>query len=144
MMIKKQNGVSLVETLAIIVLIAIFSILAWSIFFQGSDYSKTAMTKNQMYQEANQIISELTKIHQTNKEYIISSSESCIFEVYKIEEPGQSKIYEKNHTQLCYTITEKTVQSDQTNIQLQLSINNKNDENNEIVVTIQLNRLIGG
>jgi len=144
-MIKQnQSGVSLVEVLAIIVITAIFSILAWSIFFQGSDYSKTAMTKNQMYQEANHIISELTKVHQSNKEYVITQTNACTFEVSKIEDSGESKIFEKKHGQLCYTITPVTVQSNQTNIQLQLTINNKNEENNEIVVTIQLNRLIGG
>ncbi|SOC38280.1 hypothetical protein [Ureibacillus acetophenoni] len=140
MIIKNQNGVSLVEILATFILVSIVGLLAWNIFFQGTNYSKNAMTKNQMYQEANVIISTLTKIHQKNQEYTISSSD-CTIEVLN---SGHNKIFETKNSQMCYTIPTTTVIKSHTNIRLPLSISDNSTKNNTIEVNIQLHRLKNG
>lgn len=146
-MIKKnQSGISLIEVLASIVLLVLIGFLAWNIFFQGANYSKNAMTKNQMYQEANLIMIELTKNHQNVPKYVINSIDSCSFQISKIEDTGQTDIIEKSHSKLCYSIENLpiTVDSNTNSIKFNLLISDRSKLDNKIRVTIPLHRLVGG
>lgn len=146
-MIKKnQDGISLVEVLATIVIVTLIGFLAWNTFFQGANYSKTAMTKNQMYQEANLIMIELTKNHQNTPKYVINSVDTCSFEVSQLEDSGQTTKIKKSHNKLCYSIEHLpiTVDSNTNNIKINLVISDKSNIDNKIRVNIPLHRLAGG
>ena len=96
-----QRGITLIELLATLAILSIVSILIWSIFFQGTNYSNKAMTKNQMQQEANIIITNLTKIHQTSDSYDIDSSKTCSFTVND-NDKGLTEVFE--HSQLSISV----------------------------------------
>ena len=59
---KNQRGITLIELLLTISIISFVGVLIWSVFFQGTEYSNTAITNNQMQQEANIIMTKITKI----------------------------------------------------------------------------------
>lgn len=140
---KNQNGISLIEVLASIVLVVLIGFLAWNTFFQGANYSKNAMTKNQMYQEANLIMVELTKNHQNVSKYVINAIDSCSFEISKLEDSKQIKIIEKSHSKLCYSIENLPIKVDSNtnSINFNLVISDRTKLDNKIRVNIPLHRL---
>ncbi|MFJ8235053.1 type II secretion system protein [Ureibacillus sp. NPDC094379] len=144
---KNQRGITLVEVLAIIVLLSIIGILLWNIFFQGANYSAKAITKTQMQQQANVIISDLTRIHQTTEEdyyELIPSADSCSFSV--TDRNSLNRKYE--NSKLCLQVENTPItikpKNEDYNKVLKLTIFEKNNRNNRIQVDFQLHRLIGG
>jgi type II secretory pathway pseudopilin PulG len=77
-MIKNEHGITLIEVLGSVVILSLIGSIIWNIFFQGYNFSQEAISKNSMQQEANFIINDLTKIHQTAKQYEITSSGDSI------------------------------------------------------------------
>jgi type II secretory pathway pseudopilin PulG len=73
-LIRTQRGITLVELLAALTILSFIGILIWSVFFQGSTYSLKSSTKNALQQEANIVITNLIKIHQTSDQYQINSN----------------------------------------------------------------------
>ncbi|MDM5333204.1 prepilin-type N-terminal cleavage/methylation domain-containing protein [Ureibacillus composti] len=147
MLNKNQRGITLVEVLAIIVLISIIGLLMWNIFFQGVNYSANAITKTQIQQQANVIISDLTKIHQTTEEdyyEIIPSADSCSFSI--IDRKNLNRKYE--NSKLCLQVENTPItikpKNEDNNKLLKLTIFEKNNRDNQIQVEFQLHRLIGG
>lgn len=92
---KDESGLTLVEVLATLTIISIVSIIIWSVFFQGLNFSKKATSKNLMLQEINILITNLTKIHQTSSEYEITSSSSNNCEI-TITSKKRDKILNKD------------------------------------------------
>lgn len=78
MRLKNQNGVTLVELLAAIVIVGFLTILIWRVFFQTIDQNSYVVTEQTLQQEANVILSTLQSIHtkQTiERIHIVSSGE---------------------------------------------------------------------
>ncbi|NMD70530.1 type II secretion system protein [Bacillus sp. DNRA2] len=75
---NNERGITLVEGLAALVILSIIGVLIWNVFFQGYKYSQNAVSKNTMQQEANIIITNLTRIHQTSQEYTITNSNGVV------------------------------------------------------------------
>ena len=71
--IREEHGITLVEVLATLVILSIVGIGMWSAFFQGFEYSNKTISENLMIQEANILITNLTKIHQKTEEYEIEN-----------------------------------------------------------------------
>lgn len=135
MLKKNERGLTLIELLLSLSIATIVGILIWNVFFQGFNYSNKAMTKNQMQQEANIIISSLTKYHRTVDSYEISSS-NC-----KISISGNSiEIYE--HPQLCFkTSRTGTIQPKVEDVLLTINVSDKNAPENDVEIGTVLSRL---
>lgn len=60
---RNQKGITLVELLAVIVIIGFLTLLIWRIFFQTIDSNSYAVTTQSLQQEANMILSTLQSLH---------------------------------------------------------------------------------
>ncbi|PYF02869.1 PulJ/GspJ family protein [Ureibacillus chungkukjangi] len=137
----QQSGFSLVETLVIIVLLSIVSLITWNIFFQGSNYTNKAVSKNQLQQEANIIISKLTKIHLQSDTYKVHIDD-CKF---TIEATSKGIITDKEtfeNNQLCITLKnvpeDVNPKTDDVNLELIIM---RNDSNRKLKMEVLLQRL---
>lgn len=138
---EQQSGFSLVETLVIIVLLSIVSLITWNIFFQGSNYTNKAVSKNQLQQEANIIISKLTKIHLQSDTYKVHIDD-CKF---TIEATSKGIITDKEtfeNNQLCITLKnvpeDVNPKTDDVNLELIIM---RNDSNRKLKMEALLQRL---
>lgn len=138
----KQAGVSLVEVLAIIVLLTIVVLLSWNIFFQGAKYTNKTISKNYMQQEANYIISKLNKIHLQSDTYKVTRS-SCKFTIESTTDGRITDIVTFENNQLCITIKNipDTVIPNEQDINLQLTIQQLDEATNDITIETLLQRL---
>lgn len=141
-MIKNQRGITLVEVLATIILISIISFLTWNIFFQGKNYTEKSISKSQMQQEANIILSRLSKIHQSSDTYEVNI-QKCSFTI-KYTVNGTTKNESFNNSRLCIKLTNipniinpKTVNA----IDFNLNIVDIKKPDNNILVNSYLYRL---
>lgn len=145
MTIKNERGLTLVEVLATMIIFSIVAILAWSIFFQGTDYSKKAVSKNQIQQEANVIISSLNSIHKQSTEYSVTFN-SCSFSIQYIV-PSGTKTEVFGNAQMCIKLnTSKNPVYPKTgagagNVDIELIIEAVDNPNNKIQIHTLLNRL---
>jgi prepilin-type N-terminal cleavage/methylation domain-containing protein len=64
-MIKNNKGLTLIELLITIAISSILLITVWGFLFQGINFSKVVANKTLLQQEANNIVSSITRIHQT-------------------------------------------------------------------------------
>lgn len=72
MKIRNESGLTLIELLVSLALGSIVLILIYQFFFQGIHFSKVVNDKTLLQQEANNMVSSLTKIHQTSDSYSIT------------------------------------------------------------------------
>ena len=142
---KNQTGITLLETLLTIAILFIVGVLIWSTYHQGIKFSNQAISKNQIQQEANLVITNLTMIHQTSTEYTIESDNSCTFTIVATKKTG-TEVYKAENSSLCL----KASYSDPVRVDplttnnifpINLTISDKNDSSNYIVVEIILSRL---
>lgn len=142
--VKNERGLTVIEVLATLTILSIIGVVIWNAFFQGYNYSQTAVSKNSMQQEANLIITSLTRIHQTSTEYTISNPNKTI----EVNSSNGHTIKFEN-SQMEYTIDLKghlttvkptTVEADKR-IDITITINDKNDASNQVVVEATLSRL---
>ena len=68
-MIRNQKGLTLMELLVSIALGSIMFVLIYQFFFQGIHFSKVINERTLLQQEANYLVSSLTKIHQASDSY---------------------------------------------------------------------------
>lgn len=145
MKFKNERGLTLVEILATTLILALVSILLWGIFFQSTNYSKKAVSKNQLQQEANVIISSLNSIHKRSIEYSVTVN-SCSFSIQHTSNSGtKTEVFE--NSQMCiklsnsFTNPVKPKENMYKNINIQLIIEDNNDPKNKIKIDTLLNRL---
>lgn len=62
-----EKGLTLVELLAGIVILAIISLCLWSIFHNSMNHNNREVSKNQLQQEANIIINTIQNLHTKHK-----------------------------------------------------------------------------
>lgn len=147
---KNQRGLTLVEVLATLVILSIAGVLIWSIFFQGLKFSQNAVSKNMMIQEANIVISNLKKIHQTSSEYNITSIPTdCEIVVEDIVDkatntPKPNQVF--NHTQLCISSSFTGVVDTKLSNEVPIDITIKDNDNltNKVLVNTVLHRFKEG
>jgi hypothetical protein len=126
-------------------------IIIWSVFFQGATYTQRASTKNELHQEANIVITKLTKIHQTSDQYQISNT-GCKLTVTI----NTNQIQEINNSKYCISVRlvnidtnevlveNSLVDPNNNDISFQLTIYDLDDNRNSIVENGILYRLKGG
>jgi type II secretory pathway pseudopilin PulG len=141
---RGEQGVTLVETLATLVIMSIIGVSIWSIFFQGYKFSEKSISKNSMVQEANLLITDLTKIHQSSEKYLFENVD-CKIKV-TVNDTLPAKVFE--HQNMCYStnISSATVFPKQSggNLPLTVTIYDKNNPDNKVSVRAKLYRIKGG
>lgn len=68
-MLRKQNGMTLVEVLAVLVLSSLVILLIWTTAMTALKYNITETKKLRMQEEANYIITEIQRIHRQCSQY---------------------------------------------------------------------------
>lgn len=141
-LIRTQRGITLVELLVTLGILSFIGTLIWGVYFQGFNYSQKSMMKNTLQQEANLVIVNLTKIHQTSSQYQISSSDCNITVIYTSNQDHSqhTQIFSKNG--LCYSTTVTgTFDPSQDDVNLTVTIYDQKDTNNKVDVNAFLYRL---
>ena len=138
---QNQSGLSLTEVLATIVLLSIVTILAWSIFFEGAQFSNKAITKNQMQQEANVILSQLSKVHKITNYYKVDIN-PCSFSLeYTLNSRVKKEVFDNSNLCIKLLNVPSEVNPKKTDINLELIIEDINDPTNNLKVSSLLYRL---
>nr|WP_285851915.1 prepilin-type N-terminal cleavage/methylation domain-containing protein [Sporosarcina luteola] len=75
---KKQNGMTLVEVLAVLVLTSLVILLIWTTVMTAIKYNVTETKKLRLQEEANYIITEVQRIHRQCNQYELNVSEGEI------------------------------------------------------------------
>lgn len=140
-MVRNQRGLTLIELLATLSILSFIGVIIWNVFFQGYHYSQKAINKNMLQQEANIVITRLTKIHQISKEYELITAGCQITVNYTNQDnTQQSEIFE--HSKFCYSTNfSGLVDPNADDIKLKIFISDKNDPNNRAEVDTILYRL---
>lgn len=73
-MIKKQNGMTLVEVLATLVIASLVTILIWTTISISIKYNVFETKKLQLQQEANRIITEIQRYHRQCDAYELTAT----------------------------------------------------------------------
>jgi type II secretory pathway pseudopilin PulG len=142
MTIKNERGLTLVEVLATVIIFTLVFILVWSIFFQGTNYSKKAVSKNQMQQEANVIISSLNSIHKRSTEYTFTSNNCKISIRYTAQNVAKTEVFE--NSQMCIELNNNStspVIPKKADVDIELVITEKDNPNNKVRIYTLLSRL---
>jgi Tfp pilus assembly protein PilE len=146
---NNEQGISLVEVLATLTILSIVGVLIWQVFFQGYKYSNDAVTKNTLTQEANVIVLKLTRIHQSNEEYTIKSSNGMI----EFLDSDNNQITKYTSSKFTYSALLNDIEmnsqivnpSDKTqNLKIEIRVTDKNNPSNKVSVKTLLYRLKDG
>lgn len=159
---SNEHGVTIIELLTAITILAIVGAIIWGAYSQGMNFSKNEITKNEMQQEANIIISQLTRIHQTTQSYRIVSSECTISVTYtEKNKPDVNQTTTFENSKLCLR-AEENLDKDNNNTNqitehvlikgnpefrdtpLSIMVIDKNNSNNYLQFETLLYRLKGG
>lgn len=147
---QNNSGLTLVEVLVTLTLVSTISIIIWSIFFQGYTFSQKAISKNLMHQETNLLIADLTNIHRTTQQYVITNTDSdCTITVKYISKNDitnteKTKVF--SHSNMCFKFgnpVTNPVKPNEGNLRLELITSDKNIPNNKITIDTFLYRVKG-
>lgn len=102
---KNEKGVTLVELLAAITILAVIGIIIWNVLIEGTSYSQQAMTKNQLTQEVNIVIARMQNEYQKLDEFKMTSG-GCMVSV----STNESLIarYGDTHSKICFELYDGT------------------------------------
>ncbi|OIK16959.1 hypothetical protein BIV60_01395 [Bacillus sp. MUM 116] len=143
-MIRDERGLTLVELLATITILSIIGIVIWNVFIQGNKVSQKSMSKNSMEQEANLVITNLTSIFQTSKQFQLASSNCQISVTFtKQDNTVQTQVF--TNAQLCYSATNiSSINPGETDVNLSITVSDRKDINNQVTISSLLYRLKDG
>lgn len=141
---RNEQGMTLIESLAAITILSIIGGILWNVYFSGIEYSKSAVSQTMLQQEANTIITSLTKIHQTSESYEIKN-ENGVIEIISTN-PSKTIVYE--HSKINYSIDlgghPQQIQPNEGSIAVTITLSDKNPDvrkREEIKVETILHRL---
>ena len=81
-----EKGLTLVELLAGIVILAIISVCLWSIFHNSMNHNNREVSKNQLQQEANIIINTIQNLHTKHKiTQLVVDENNSSFTIYYLD-----------------------------------------------------------
>jgi prepilin-type N-terminal cleavage/methylation domain-containing protein len=139
-LIHNQRGLTLVEVLATLTILSIIGAVVWSVFFQGINYTKKAVSQNSIQQEANILTMRLTRIHQTSESYELENPDCTI----KVKYSEQEEEFHQND--LCFSLEnppEHPIRPSEIDYPLLVAITDKHHPNNKFVIDTTLYRLKG-
>jgi prepilin-type N-terminal cleavage/methylation domain-containing protein len=151
---NNERGMSLIEVLLTLTILSIVGTVIWQAFFQGYQYSNNAVSKNLLQQEANLVITNLTRVHQSLEEYTIKSSNGTI----EVIDPSNSLIAKYTDSRFDYGVFITSPDSDPIeltnqsvtpsnkgqNLNIKVIITEKRNSNNKVEVATLLYRLKDG
>jgi prepilin-type N-terminal cleavage/methylation domain-containing protein len=154
---RDERGLTLVEVLATLTILSIISIIIWSIFFQGLNFSKKATSKNAMIQESNIIISNLTSIHRGEYKYEITSTgtNNCEITVTTDISNTEKQTQTFTHPQMCFEFTSdiknkavddtepNKIDPNENDVSLTITIKDNQDPTNKVTTSTYLYRMKG-
>lgn len=150
MTIRNERGITLVEVVATIVILSFIGVLISTVLLNSMKFSDTLISKNTMQQQANYILSTLTKIHQQEEEYEITQDpvDACSWIVTPAS-TGITKTFQDD--KLCFTIldtnntsaTDIKVEKNDSDIKITLTVADKNQLEHKVVINGYLHRLKG-
>ncbi|WP_231687986.1 type II secretion system protein [Bacillus sp. FJAT-27251] len=102
---KNEQGITLVEVLATILILSIAGTIIWQVFFQGYQYSQRALSKNKMLQEVNIISTNILRTHQTEEQYQLKMLTSgCGI---SLSANGHTEIFD--HNEICISFNQNGI-----------------------------------
>jgi prepilin-type N-terminal cleavage/methylation domain-containing protein len=138
-----ERGLTLIEVLATITILSIIGVVIWNVFFQGLTYSDKAVTQNSMQQESNYISMKLTRIHQTSKEYELTSSDCKIKVEYVTKNKGTLEETFKEPGLCLSTSFSGSIDPNKEDLSLTISIRDKEKAANKFDLKTVFYRLKG-
>ncbi|MEH7112162.1 prepilin-type N-terminal cleavage/methylation domain-containing protein [Neobacillus niacini] len=152
-----ERGLTLVEVLATLTILSIVSIIIWSIFFQGLNFSKKETSKNVMIQESNIIISNLTTVHRGENKYEITSTgtNNCEITVTTDISNTEKQTQTFTHSQMCFEFTTdiknkkaddpepNKIDPNKNDVSLTITVKDNNDSTNKVTTSTYLYRMKG-
>jgi prepilin-type N-terminal cleavage/methylation domain-containing protein len=151
---NNERGMSLVEVLLTLTILSIVGIVIWQVFFQGYQYSNNAVSKNLLQQEANLVIANLHRVHQSSEKYTIKSSNGSI-ELIDTNNIGLAKYTDTRFDYAAFSNEPDTEPQELTNklitpsdkgqnLNIKVIIKEKRNPSNEVSVKTLLYRLKDG
>lgn len=154
---RDERGLTLVEVLATLTILSIVSLIIWSIFFQGINFSKKATSKNVMIQESNIVISNLTTLHRGKNKYEITSTgtNNCEITITTDISNTEKQTQTFTHPQMCFEFTSdiknkkvgepepNKIDPNENDVSLTLTIKDNNDPTNKVTTSTYLYRMKG-
>ncbi|MEH7255815.1 prepilin-type N-terminal cleavage/methylation domain-containing protein, partial [Neobacillus niacini] len=145
-LLRTQRGITLIEVLVTLAILSFIGITVWNVFFQGYNFSQKSITKNTIQQEANLVITNLTNIHQTSKQYEIQSA-ACQITVNITNNDNSTKTMVFNDSRFCYsTLNTGLINPKLTSNRLMLtvSVSDRKVTSNKVDINTTLYRLKDG
>jgi prepilin-type N-terminal cleavage/methylation domain-containing protein len=88
--LTKEDGITLIEVLATITILSIVIVIASRVFFSGFDYSEKANETISLQQEANLIVTNINKFHESGYDYTFELDHNPSASIVKIVGKNQS------------------------------------------------------
>ncbi|WML59564.1 prepilin-type N-terminal cleavage/methylation domain-containing protein [Neobacillus sp. PS2-9] len=153
-MSRNERGLTLIEVLIAVAILSIIGVIIWNVFYQGYSYSKKATSRNSMQQETNILITNLKKIHQSNINYTIKSSNCDITVTYQKDPTSTAQTQIFSHSQICFKLEiivdsinqgagPINIQPNKSDITLNINTSDKNNPGNNLTISTFLYRMKG-
>ncbi|MDR7001470.1 prepilin-type N-terminal cleavage/methylation domain-containing protein [Neobacillus niacini] len=143
-MIRDERGLTLIELLATITILSIIGIVIWNVFIQGNKVSQKSMSKNSMVQEANLVITNLTRIFQTSKQFQLTSL-NCQLSVTFTNQDNTVHTQVFENDQMCFSATNiSSINPGETDVNFSITVSGRKDINNQVTISSLLYRLKDG
>lgn len=144
LLIRNQRGFTLIELLVTIAIVSFIGVIIVNILSQSVTYSQKSISKNFIQQDANILNTQLIKIHQKSKQYFLSNS-NCEINLVITNKDGSTQTLLFNNNKLCYSINlQGTVTPGLEDKSLILTVSDRYDSDNKVVITTLLYRLKDG
>lgn len=97
---NKQKGMTLIELLAVLTILAIILVLLYSVFLNGLHYSTKAKDTVLIQQEANYLLNLLKKQHEEGQIYTVKVENNETFIIME----GVTEVIKESHSDFLYYI----------------------------------------
>lgn len=140
-MLRKQNGMTLVEVLAVLVLSSLVILLIWTTVMTAIKYNITETKKLRMQEEANYIITEIQRIHRQCNQYELNVSAGEI-SVKNCDGPISDRLISRgyNYNGTTYLKNKIDAKKKDASIPFTLVINDLDNDRLEVEITTTISR----
>ncbi len=136
-MIKNEKGLTLVELLATLVLMSLFSGIIMSMILHSMRYKEMEITKTDLQQEANYVIAELQRIHRLGDTYTLTIEENSI----KVKTDTEQIISDRYYYDVDGDFDEAIIDPTKKNVYLnEFTIKSKTNENLKVEISTVISR----